>query len=123
MDVPSDLLLRVPEEAVRLLALAQLGEVGPAAARLSDAKDEEALHDFRVALRRLRSTLRSWKRLLADSVGKKDRDAWKDLQRATGEGCDAEVGATWVATLRAQLTPAGRRGADWLEETLKGQAA
>jgi CHAD domain-containing protein/CYTH domain-containing protein len=123
MDVPSDLLLRVPEEAARLLALAQLAEVAPAAARLGDAKDDEALHDFRVALRRLRSTLRSWRRLLSGSVRKKDRDAWQDLQRATGTGRDAEVGADWVAQARERLTSAERRGADWLEETLRGRAA
>ena len=123
MDLPADLLLRAPEEAVRLIARSQWSDLGKAAARLSDGKDAEAVHDARVALRRLRSALRTWKPLLRGSVRGKDRDALKDLQRASGGGRDAEVGAAWLEEVRAALPPAQRRGAAWLREHLLERAS
>ena len=50
-----------------LLALA-----AAACNRLADHRDDaEALHDFRVALRRLRGTLRAFPEPLSDALGKK----------------------------------------------------
>jgi CHAD domain-containing protein len=65
-----DLLLRPAGEAAHRIARAFLDAA--AAARLADAADAEALHDFRVAIRRLRVTVRTYPALRA-SVSKKLR--------------------------------------------------
>lgn len=122
MDLPPDLLLRVPEEAVRRVALAQVDGLRRAAARLGDPGDGAALHDVRVALRRLRSTLTAWKPLLEGSVKRKDRAALRRAQRASGAGRDAEVGARWTADLASGLAPPQQKGPAWLEERLRGEA-
>ncbi|MBZ0119643.1 MAG: CHAD domain-containing protein, partial [Sandaracinaceae bacterium] len=51
-------------EGVRTLALGFWAEARDAAERLEQQADVEALHDFRVALRRLRSCLRAYDSLL-----------------------------------------------------------
>ena len=51
------LLPRPPEEGARRLALSYLDQAARARPRLADPADAEALHDFRVGLRRLRSCL------------------------------------------------------------------
>jgi len=119
--LPADLLQRSPEEASRLVVLALLDAAAEAAARLDDPEDAEALHDFRVAIRRTRSVLRAWKDALGKSVRKGDRKAFRTLQRATGEGRDAQVALAWLAEQRAELRPPHRLGADWLAGRLQAR--
>jgi CHAD domain-containing protein/CYTH domain-containing protein len=121
--LPDDLLAQRPEEAVRRIALARLEELEGAALRLGDPNDAEAVHDLRVALRRLRSTLRAWKVRLAGSVRPRHRRALSELQALTGGGRDAEVGARGLADMSGVLSPAERRGALWLRGRLVKQAA
>jgi CHAD domain-containing protein/CYTH domain-containing protein len=104
MSLPDDLPRRAAPEGARLVSLALLSDVELESARLGDPADAEGLHDFRVALRRLRSTLRSWKRELDESVRGKDRRALKALQEATGGGRDAEVALAWLEARRGELT-------------------
>ena len=123
MALPSDLLLRVPEEAARLVALTQVEELEQAAQRLSDAEDEDVVHDVRVALRRLRSTLRSHRGLLKGSARKKDRSALKEMAHGSNAARDAEVGAKHLEELTSRLTAAQRKGTTWLGERLQSRAA
>ena len=71
MKIPADLLARPAEEAVRRLALVQLERAAAARSQLVEGDREEALHDFRVALRRLRSLLRSHRSVFAVEFPKK----------------------------------------------------
>src|SRR5947208_3351756 len=89
--LPTDFLERSPEEASRLIALAFLKEAGEARHRLTNSQDSEALHDFRVAVRRLRSSLRAFRPHLGDSLAKKLRRRLRDLTAATNAARDAEV--------------------------------
>ena len=89
--LPTDFLERSPEEAARLIALAFLKEAGEARHRLTNSQDSEALHDFRVAVRRLRSSLRAFRPHLGDSLPKKLRRRLRDLTAATNAARDAEV--------------------------------
>jgi CHAD domain-containing protein len=114
----SHLLSRPPEEAARLVALTQLARAEEAAARLAGPGDEEALHDFRVALRRLRSVLRSYRGPLAGALKKRHRRQLRDLARATGEGRDAEVALAWITARRERLEPGHQAGLDWLAARL-----
>lgn len=123
-----DLLWRPAPEGVRRLALAQLEAAGLAAERAQDPALEEGLHDFRVALRRLRTTLRVWRGELGGAVRKKHRRALRALQTATGAGRDAEVGLDWLTrqNLDRESAPAAegsspaewRAGQAWLAERL-----
>jgi CHAD domain-containing protein/CYTH domain-containing protein len=118
--LPDDLLLRTPEEAARRIALGFLDDARDAAKRLRAAKeDETALHDFRVAIRRLRATSRAYRQKLAGSARKKDRAALKDLLTATGEGRDAEVALEWLTREAAGLYANQRLGYEWLVRRLE----
>lgn len=113
------LLSRPPEEAARLVALTLLARAEEAAARLADPEDAEALHDFRVGLRRLRSVMRAYRGPLADSMKKRHLRQLRDLARATGDGRDAEVALAWVAAQRERLEEGQKAGLDWLAARLE----
>jgi len=71
--------------------------------RLRRADDDEALHQFRVAIRRLRSTLQAYRTQLRDVVRPKDRRRLRQLADATGPARDAEVQIARLAALREEL--------------------
>jgi len=82
--------------------------------RLTNVDDQEALHDFRVAMRRLRSTLRAYQPQLAALVPAKLRRRLRELARATGEARDVEVQIAWLERRRTELPPGRRAGVPWL---------
>ncbi len=116
--LPDDLLFRSDEEAARRLALKALSAARAAERRLDDRSDPEALHDFRVAVRRLRSVLRAYRTQLEASVRKKDRKRLREIQRATGAGREAEVALEWLNEQRPTLAPEHLTGLNWLSSTL-----
>lgn len=109
------LLDRPLAEAARRIALVELERAARARIALAEGSDPEALHDLRVALRRLRSQLRAWRGELGPVVGGKSRRRLRDLAAATNPGRDAEVGAgiarALAAEARATAEPASRRAA------------
>lgn len=105
---------RPPEEGARLLALRHLDQAAAAFPRLQDPADSEALHDFRVALRRLRSCLRSYGPWLDGSLPRKLRRRLKDLAAATGPGRDTEVQIEWLRGRSRHLGSNHRAGLSWL---------
>jgi CHAD domain-containing protein len=105
---------RPPEEGARLLALRHLDQAAAAFPRLQDPADSEALHDFRVALRRLRSCLRSYGPWLDESLPKKLRRRLKKLAAATGPGRDTEVQIDWLRGRARHLGSHHRAGLVWL---------
>lgn len=119
MKLPDDLLLRSPEEAARRIGLSLLSQARSASKRLDDPEDAEALHDFRVAIRRLRSTLRAWGRVLGKPASRKQRKRLSKLQGRTGGGRDAEVLLEWLEPQRDELSPADRVGSDWIVDRLR----
>lgn len=116
--LPDDLLDRSDEEAARRLALKAIAAARAAERRLDDRSDPEALHDFRVAIRRLRSLLRAYKAQLASAVRKKDRARLRDIQCATGGGREAEVALEWLTKQQQDLAPEHLAGLNWLSATL-----
>src|SRR5688572_6091086 len=95
--LPNDLLERRPGEAARLIGLWRLAALVAARPRLEKADDAEAVHDVRVALRKLRSCLRSHRDLLAGAVRKKTRTLLREIAHASGPARDAEVQLEWLA--------------------------
>jgi len=86
MELPKDFLDQPVERASRIVALDLLRGVDATRLRLIDPTDIEALHDFRVALRRLRSWVRAFRPYLSSSVGKKDRLRLRRVADATSSG-------------------------------------
>jgi CHAD domain-containing protein/CYTH domain-containing protein len=103
------------QEGARRLALRWLDQASAASLRLHDPDDAEALHDFRVAMRRLRSCLRAYDETLGSSVGRKLARRLKRIAGRTGPGRDAEVQLAWVAKLGQHVPVRHRPGVRWLE--------
>jgi CHAD domain-containing protein len=116
---PAPLLPRPPEEGARRLALSYLDQAARARPRLADADDAEALHDFRVGLRRLRSCLKAYDAELAGSLSKKLRRRLKRLAGSTGPGRDTEVQIEWLRSQGTGLTAHQRPGFTWLLARLR----
>jgi CHAD domain-containing protein/CYTH domain-containing protein len=119
MPLPDDLLDRPAPDAVRHVALDFLQQAAEARDRLGDPGDSEALHDFRVAIRRLRSTARAYPAELRGGVTKKATRRLRRIARATGASRDAEVQLEWIEKQRASLYSRHRAGAAWLLDRLR----
>ena len=122
MALHPELLDRPPSEGARTVVLAFLAEARERSGRMGDPGDEEALHDFRVSVRRLRSALRAWRDVLGGAVRDKDLRRLRRVARATGDARDAEVLLAWVGQAAADLPPAHRAAAEWLSRRLAPQA-
>ena len=116
--LPPQLLDRQPEEVSRVLALSLLEEAATALERIGDPKDKEALHDFRVGLRRLRSAIRTYRPYLKDSVPKKTRKALRSVATSTNAARDMEVQLAWVRAQSGRLSKSEIVGLEWLAERL-----
>ncbi|MGH7628492.1 MAG: CHAD domain-containing protein, partial [Gemmatimonadales bacterium] len=120
MEPPtSSLLDRPAAEAARLLALRLLDDAAAARLRLGRPDDPEALHDFRVAIRRLRSCLRAWRAVLDEGVSPRVVKRLRRLARATGASRDLEVHLAWVVGQAPHLREYQRPGLAWLEGRLR----
>jgi CHAD domain-containing protein/CYTH domain-containing protein len=113
MRLPDSLLDLTAEEGARLIALGLLETLRVARARLG-TDDPEALHDFRVALRRLRTALRAWRPQLRKAVRRRNLRRLRRIAGATRESRDLEVHIAWSGAQRARLTPRQQAGVDWL---------
>lgn len=122
MPVPDDLLQRNARDAVRLVVLDLVSQARTAAPRTLDPDDVEGLHDFRVSIRRLRSTLSAWKGLLRGVVEKRDRRTLAGFQKRTGASRDAEVALMWLADEVEALEPEHRTGCEWVGARLRSAA-
>lgn len=114
MRVDTETLAGAAEIGARRLALGYVDEADAALGRLADPSDVEALHDLRVAIRRLRSAVRAYRDALHGGVGKKARRWLREIARATGAARDAEVLAERLRDWRGELGAADRSGAEWL---------
>ncbi len=111
--------LHAPAGAVaRAVALRHLSAARAAAVRLHDDGDTEALHDLRVALRRLRSTLRAHRPYLEHRVSRSLRRRLRALARATNGARDTEVQLDWLLRVR-RATAVERTACRWWRARLE----
>lgn len=103
--------------AVRDQAEAQLRAARMAYAALRKGDDPEALHDLRVALRRLRSLLRAYRGNL--SVRKRARRELRELTEATNPARDAEVLLALYSAVPQSRSPRLRPGIAWAGQRLR----
>jgi CHAD domain-containing protein/CYTH domain-containing protein len=123
IELPGDFLDQPVERASRIVAIDLMRKVDAARLRLIDPTDLEALHDFRVALRRLRSWTRAFRPHLSGSVDKKDLRRLKRVANATSTARDTEVQLEWLIAREEQLEPAERVGAAHLRRRLEMRKA
>lgn len=113
-----DLLDRPAAEGARAVALRLLAEARERAGRLGWPGDDEALHDFRVSVRRLRSALRTWREVLGSDVRDKDLRRLRRVARSTGEARDTEVMLAWLGQAAGELPASQRSAVGWLARGL-----
>ncbi len=120
---PEALLDRTPAAAVAAIGGTLLDAARTAWGRIDDPADDEALHDFRVALRRLRSVLRAFRPYVQHGVPRKLRRQLRNLARATNVARDTEVQVSWVRGHWKRLTRGQRVGARWFITRLEDELA
>ena len=129
MDSPTDrvaafdasILDDTAPRSARLVALSLIEDLAFERERLAAARDSETLHDFRVALRRLRSWLRALSSSLEGSLPRACVRRLGRMARESNAGRDAEVFLAWLMTTESQLSPRDHRAAQWLIERFQRQ--
>jgi CHAD domain-containing protein/CYTH domain-containing protein len=88
------------EEGARVVALGFVAGARTAGEALAAGVGEEPLHDFRVAVRRLRSALRMFRPWLqgGDGIRPRHEKRLRRIGRSTNEARDAESQLAWLAT-------------------------
>lgn len=107
--------------SARLVAISLVEELARERDRLSLEKGSETLHDFRVALRRLRSWLRAMSPSLQGSLPAACMRRLRRMARESNAGRDAEVFLGWLVTTEGQLSPRDRPAVHWLTERFQRQ--
>lgn len=123
MSSPHELLELSAQEGARRVAIDFLSEMAATRERLDDPGDVEALHDFRVASRRLRSCLGAYRQELDESLPKPLRRRLRTIARATGGSRDLEVHLAWLGEQESVLEPVERAGLAWLVHRLTERKA
>ena len=113
------LLERPVVETVAALVDRCLSQAGRAVRQVGRPGKPEALHDFRVALRRCRGVLRAYRPWLGKAAGKRVRAELRRLMRQTNRGRDAEVQIVWLEGTRQALRRSERAGLNHLLERLR----
>jgi CHAD domain-containing protein/CYTH domain-containing protein len=116
---------RVTEPAAlgaRRVALGMIDAIEDANRRRGEVDDSEALHDMRVAMRRLRSWLRAMDDVLYD-IGGKTQKRLRRIARASNESRDAEVLLDWLDKRIKELPPRRRLAAKRLVTTVSKRKA
>lgn len=116
-----DMLAEPAAEVVCNLAISFLDDAAGASARLETYADDRALHDFRVALRRLRSTLRGYRSCIKQRVPRKLMRRARSLARATNAARDSEVQVHWLRSVGGRMRPHERPGYQWLVRAVEGR--
>ncbi|HUR93459.1 MAG TPA: CHAD domain-containing protein [Gemmatimonadales bacterium] len=111
---PPDYLLDLPaDEAARLIALALLERSAVVARRLAEPTDAMALHDFRVAVRRLQYGVKVFRTELAGALPRRLRRRLRRLARLTENSRDLEVRLAWERAQRPALSEREQPGLGW----------
>ena len=88
----------------------------PASADPASTIGNEEVHDFRVAVRRLRSWIRAASDLLEGDLPRRDRAALRRLARRAGAARDAQVEWQWLTAPGEPFSAPAARAAQWLAD-------
>jgi CHAD domain-containing protein len=106
MSSPLDLLDRRPEEGARLIARKHLSALRRAARHVHDRDDDEAVHDVRVAIRKLRGALAAYQDVLPRPLVRRCRKRLAGLMDATGPAREGQVALAMLAKLPQEAATA-----------------
>ncbi|HEX4562290.1 MAG TPA: CHAD domain-containing protein [Gemmatimonadales bacterium] len=106
-------------DGVSELARAYLDDARRATPGLGQRPDPDSLHDFRVALRRLRGLLRAYRAPLGPRISKRLRRRLSAVADSTGAGRDADVMLLWITGQMKGLSRSERVGARWLADRIR----
>jgi len=123
MRLDDEMLEATPEEGARLLALGLLSEAEEEARKLAAGEGEDPLHDFRVAVRRLRSALRAYRPWLEESVRPRLEKRVRACARDTNAARDAEVQLAWLRPKAEGIPARHRRGVEAMIRRFEEAAA
>lgn len=118
MAVRKKLLQGSAAGAARTIIRGLLADLVRARRGLTQRKNADSVHDFRVALRRVRSILRAFRTALPLPKGLRRR--LRRLARATDESRNLETWQAWIAEAN-QLTARQREGVSWLQARLRNR--
>jgi CHAD domain-containing protein/CYTH domain-containing protein len=118
MNAPPNLPSLPVDEGSRRLALAYLQDAVAARGRVTESPDADGLHDYRVAVRRLRSCLRAYAKPLRSSLAGKTPRRLRRLARGTNRSRDLDVHLAWLGEQRHTVGEAEHLGVAWLFERL-----
>jgi CHAD domain-containing protein/CYTH domain-containing protein len=118
MNIPPNLPILPVDEGARRLALAHLQDAVAARGRVTGFPDADALHDYRVAIRRLRSCLRAYDKPLRSSLTGKTLRRLRRLAHGTNRSRDLDVHLLWLGEQGHKVGEAERPGVTWLLERL-----
>lgn len=121
--IPEALLDLPARYTTRVTALDRLDEMMAGFDRLDAGRNAETLHDFRVAVRRLRVCVRVYHEELADSLGGKSEKRLGALSDLTGPSRDHDVRMAWLDRHVADPSPSGATGLVWLRKRLEQERA
>jgi CHAD domain-containing protein/CYTH domain-containing protein len=107
--------------SARIVALGLLADVAAERQRLQAERGSETLHDFRVAMRRLRSWLRALDSQLGGSVPDAVRRRLQRIARESNVGRDAEVFLGWLERSAEGLAPREQAAVRWLRMRFQRQ--
>ncbi|MDT8895754.1 CHAD domain-containing protein [Halomonas sp. I1] len=100
-----------------------LNDARKARPRIADPEDAEGLHDFRVALRRLRAWIQAYRDQPGISFPKPLRRELRDLARATNRARDGEVMLAWLEQTLPGLPLAERGAGEWWRQRLEHEVS
>jgi CHAD domain-containing protein/CYTH domain-containing protein len=89
--------------------------------RFGDKSDTEAMHDFRVEMRRLRTMLRVYGDALGKVASRTNRRGLRRIARATNQARDLEVQLAALSAVGPGLRPRDQTGIRWLVRRLEKQ--
>lgn len=104
------------QQGAAIVARRLLAKVAEERLRLDDQQDSAALHDFRVALRQLRTWLCAFRPELDPLVSAKLIRRLRRIARTSNEARDGEVQLEWLRAQEGTLPRDARHGCDWLIE-------
>jgi CHAD domain-containing protein/CYTH domain-containing protein len=111
-------LTRPPEQGARLVALRILEEAGTALTRVCAGEGPDALHELRVNLRRLRSTLQAFESSLERRPTAHALERLRELGTRSNEARDAEVQLAWLEARHSEISRSQRAALRWLMQDL-----
>jgi len=123
MSIAAESLLESKQRVVRVVGRELLAKVRAKSENLGIEEERGSVHDFRVALRRLRSWIRAFDDELGATVRPKVQRRLKRIADATRTSRDCEVHIEWLEDFGKSQRGKYRKATAWLVDDLRSHKA